>query len=201
MGSPSAKAGKIAVAAATPVAVIAAAALIWQSSNAAFSGTTRNSGNNWATGEVALSDDDSGSARFQVERMTPGATDTKCITVSANASVPGIVKGYAVNPVSSPQGLENHIMVTIRAGSGGDFGSCDTFVSEVVLVPRASLTQLATYNSFASGVGGWNVTAGTHSRTYELTWTFDTTGLSQAQVDQLQGAKTGIDLQWELQSN
>jgi hypothetical protein len=201
MRAPSATTGKIAIAAATPVAVIAAAALIWQSSNAAFTGSTRNSGNNWATGQVTLTDDDAGSARFQVEQMTPGDSGTKCIKVTATTSVDGVVKGYAVNPVASPQRLEDHVMVTIRSGQGGDFGSCAGFVAENTVVPRSSLSQLATFNSFASAAGGWDVTAGTHSRTYEVTWDFDTTGMSQASVDQLQGARTGIDLQWELQSN
>src|SRR3954470_270014 len=105
MRTPSARAGKIAAAAATPVAILAASALVWQSSYAAFSGTTRNSGNNWSTGSVALTDDDAGSARFQATNLVPEATDTKCIAVTANASVPGVVKAYAVNPITSAAGL------------------------------------------------------------------------------------------------
>lgn len=106
------------------------AALIWQSSNAAFSGTTRNSGNNWATGSVALTDDDSGSARFQATGMVPGDTDTdtKCITVTATTSVPGVVKGYTLNPVLSPAGLQDHVLVSMKYGTGGGFGSCTGFV-------------------------------------------------------------------------
>lgn len=201
MRVPSTTTSKIIVTAATPVAMLAAAALIWQSSNAAFSGTTRNSGNNWATGAVSITDDDSGSARFQVETMTPGDTDTKCIKVTTNSSVPGTVKGYAVNPVTSPQDLEDYIWVTVRYGDGGGFGSCDGFTSLGTSIPHLNLTTLATFNSYESAVGGWDVAAGTHSRTYEITWHFDTTGLTQSQIDQLQGAKTGIDFQWELQSS
>lgn len=200
MRAPSTKTGKIAVTAATPVAMIAAAALIWQSSNAAFSGSTRNSGNNWATGSVALTDDDAGTARFQVESMIPGSTDTKCIKVTANTTVPGLVRGYAVNPVTSAQGLENYVFVTVRYGTGGGFSTCDGFASEGTSIPRMNLTTLATFNSYDSSVGGWSVPAGTSSRTYEITWHFDTGAMTQTQVDQLQGAKTGIDFQWELQT-
>lgn len=200
MKGPSTKIGRIATAAATPVAILAASALIWQSSYAAFSSTTRNSGNDWATGSVSLTDDDTGSARFQVPSMVPGATDTKCITVTANASGPGLVKGYAVNPVTSPQGLEDHVMVTLEYGAGGSFASCTGFVLGGTIVPSASLTTLATFNDYATGVGGWSVAAGSQSRTYRITWTFDTTGLTQAEIDNLQGAHTGIDIQWELQS-
>jgi hypothetical protein len=201
MRGPTSKIGRIATAVATPVAILAASALIWQSSYAAFSSTTRNSGNDWATGSVTLTDDDAGSARFQVPSMVPGATDTKCITVTANASGPGVVKGYAVNPVTSPQGLENYVMITIDAGTGGGFASCTGFTSEGTIIPSMSLATLAGYNSYATGAGGWTVAAGTQSRTYRITWTFDTTGLTQAEIDNLQGAHAGIDIQWELQSS
>ncbi|MCW2765514.1 MAG: hypothetical protein JWO11_1473 [Nocardioides sp.] len=200
MRVPSAKVAKFVAAAATPVAILAASALVWQSSYAAFSGTTRNSGNDWATGSVSLTDDDAGSARFQVGTMTPGQIDTKCIKVTANVSVPGVVKAYVLNPVTSPQGLENYVKITVRGGAGGDFAGCTGFVPDSTIVPGASLAQLTAYNSYGTGVGGWAVAAGTQSRTYEITWTFDTAGLTQAQIDQLQGAHTGLDLQWELQS-
>ena len=201
MGLPSTQITKIAVTAATPVAMIAAAALIWQSSNAAFSGTTRNSGNAWSTGQVALTDDDAGSARFQVENMLPEATETKCIKVTSNSSVPGVVKGYAVNPVTSAQGLQNHVKFTVEYGTGGGFGSCNDFVYEGTSIPAGtSLAVLSTFDSYDEAIGGWDVPAGTHSRTYRITWKFDTAGLTQAQIDQLQGAQTGIDFQWELQT-
>jgi len=120
MRMPSGKFGTIATAAATPVAILAASALVWQSSYAAFTGTTRNSGNDWATGSVALTDDDAGSARLQVANMTPGQTDTKCITITASASGPGVVKAYLVNPVTSPQGLESRIKMTAGDGNASN---------------------------------------------------------------------------------
>lgn len=201
MKKPSVRARKIAAAAATPVAVLVAGAIVWQSSYAAFSGTTRNSGNDWATGSVALTDDDAGSARFQVASMTPGDTETKCITVTATATAPGLVKGYAVNPVTSAQGLEKYVKIEATSGTGGGFGSCAGYVEEMTVIPAGtSLESLALVDDYASGTGGWNVPVGTTSRTYEITWTFDTSTLTQQQVDQLQGAHTGIDFQWELQT-
>lgn len=201
MRNPSRRSRRIGTVIATPIAVLAAAALIWQSSYSAFTGTTRNSGNNWATGSVALTDDDAGSARFQASSMVPGDSETKCITVTANATVPGVVKGYAVNPVLSPQGLQDHIKVSVDEGTGGGFGSCTGFESAGTVIPLMSLATLATFSNYANGAGGWNVVAGTQSKTYEITWTFDTTGLTQSEIDQLQGAQTGIDFQWELQSS
>ena len=194
------KLARTAALAATPVAVLAAAAIVWQSSYAAFSGQTRNSGNDWATGTVTITDDDAGTARFQVADMTPGDTDTRCIKVTANASTDGVVKGYVVNPVRSNTGLEDHIKITMKSGTGGGFGSCAGFVEDGTVIPGATLTQLFASNSYDSGVGGWPVTAGSHSRTYQITWTFDTTGMTQAEIDKLQGSHAGVDIQWELQT-
>jgi hypothetical protein len=201
MKQPTRRARRIGAAVTTPIAIVAAAALVWQSSYAAFTGTTRNSGNNWSTGSVALTDDDAGAARFQASNIVPGATDSKCITVTANATVPGVVKGYVVNPVPSPSGLQDHIKVSVDYGTGGSFGSCTGFVSTGPTVVSSSLTDLALFSTYANGTGDWPVAAGTQSRTYKITWTFDPTGLTQSQLDGLQGASTGVDFQWELQSS
>jgi hypothetical protein len=201
MRSPSTKMSKVVVALAAPLAMVAASAVIWQASNSAFSATTRNSGNNWSTGTVALTDDDAGSARFQVTNMLPGQTDSKCIKVTADVSVAGVVKGYALNAVPSPAGLENRIMVTVDEGNGATFASCTGFTSTGTVIPLMSLATLAGFTNYANGAGSWAVSPGVQSRTYKITWTFDTSGLTQAQLDQLQGASTGVDFQWELQSN
>lgn len=195
------RATKVAAALATPLAVLAAGGLVWHSSYAAFTGQTRNSGNDWSTGSITLTDDDQGAARFQVKNMEPGDTDTKCITVTANATVPGVVKGYAVNPTFSSTSLADAVKVTIREGQGGSFASCDGFVSQGTLTSNTPLTTFAQASSYANGIGGWSVTAGTQTRTYQITWSFDTTGLTQTQVDALQGTHAGIDMQWELQSS
>jgi hypothetical protein len=207
MRKPSTKVGRVAAVLASPIAVVLAGALIWQSSYASFSSTTRNSGNNWATGTVALTDDDAGSARFQVENMVPGQTDTRCIKVTANTSVPGSVRGYLVNPVPSAQGLEDHILISVNSGTGGGFGSCTGFVADSAAVVSVPLSTFFSVNSFeaASATGApWLVTggvAGGESKTYQITWTFDTTGMTQSQQDALQGARTGADVQWELRNN
>ncbi|WP_210440032.1 hypothetical protein [Nocardioides xinjiangensis] len=202
MNKPTRRTTKVLAAATTPVALIGAAALIYTSSYAAFTGQTRNSGNQWSTGSVSLTDDDNGSARFQVKDMLPGATDTKCIKVTANASVPSTVKGYAVNPVTSPQGLENRIKVTIDSGTGGSFADCSGFVAGgPAHVTDVSLSQIAQVNTFEAGFGGWTVDPGVRDRTYRLTYKFDTTGMTQSEIDQLQGATTGIDMQWEMRTN
>jgi hypothetical protein len=186
-----------------PVSVVAAAAMISQSSYGAFSATTRNSGNNWRTGSVSLTDDDTGSARFNVTNMVPEQTETKCIKVTSFASVPGTVKFYLLNAVRSPQHLEDHIMFNVRAGDGGGFGSCVGFVSSETVGDGTLALGMDYSTSYASGAGSW-VTAGIssgESKTYEITWKFESSTLTQQELDALQGASTGVDVQWELQSN
>lgn len=201
MRKPSTRVTKWSTALATPVAVLVAGGMVWQASYAAFSGQTRNSGNEWSTGSVALTDDDSGSARFSVTNMTPGDTETKCITVTADASVPGTVKGYAVNAKIDNVTLAEAVTFTVRSGTGGSFATCDGFTAEETVIPSASLNDLSMINTYEAGVGGWAVTEGTQSRTYEIAWSFDTAGLTQAQIDGLQGDVVGLDFQWELQSS
>ena len=202
MKSPGKKTTQVLAVVATPLALVALGASVYQASYAAFTGQTRNSGNEWATGSVKLTDDDNGAARFRVANMLPGDTQTKCITVTADASVPSTVKGYAINPVTSTARLEDRVKVTIESGNGGSFADCTGFTA--VGAPHVSdvpLSSIAQVNTFEAGFGGWAVPTGVSSKTYRLTWRFDTEGMSQAQIDAMQGAKTGIDMQWEMQSN
>lgn len=205
MKKPSRRAQKIMAAAATPLAVVVAGALVYQASYAAFTGQTRNSGNEWSTGSVRLTDDDNGQARFRVANMLPGDTETKCIKVTADASVPSTVKGFTINPVTSVQGLENRLLISIVAGNGGGFADCTGFApladaTNGVIVADAPLSMVSQKNTFETALGGWDVPSGVSTRTYKITWKFDTTGMTQAQIDQLQGAKTGVDIQFEMRT-
>ena len=187
-----------------PLAVLVGAGLVWHASYAAFSSSTRNAGNTWSTGTVKLTSDDSGTARFTVSNLVPGQTDTKCITVTATATVPGIVKLYLLNPIPSSQGLENYIKLQVTSGTGGSFASCAGYVAGPTLITNETIAvAAAAHDSFSNGVGAW-ATAGQptgESTTYQFTWTFDVSALTQAQLDALQGARTGVDFGWELQNS
>lgn len=201
--TPSSRAHRIAALAATPVAILAAGSLVWQSSNAAFTATTRSSGNAWSSGSVVLTDDDNGVAGFTVENLVPGQTGSRCLVVTSGANVPGQVRTYVSSLSPSAQGLENHIVFDVEQGTGGSFADCTGFVPAPDNQPAAPVATLAQVNKdYASGGSAWN-TAGTpgESRTYRGTWKFDTTGLTQQQIDALQGARVSMDMVWELQSN
>jgi hypothetical protein len=182
-----------------PTAILVAGLLVWQGSTAAFTADTRNIGNNWQTGSVLLSDDDLGAAAFQVDGIVPGQTGSKCLVVTSQSTVPGVVRTYVGN--LGVHGLESNILVGFEIGTGGSFNDCTGFTPTTTL-PAVSLADLAaTDNSYATGVMPW-VTSGTPGEhtTYRATWTFDVTGLTQEQIDALQGKSASIDVEWELQS-
>ena len=205
MRKPTTRTARLLGFAAAPAAILVAGVLVWGGSNAAFTASTANPGANWSAGAVALSDDDLGVAAFSAANIVPGQTGQKCIVVTSKSSVPGIVKVYAKNLVPSLKGFEDRVTLTLESGAGGTFNDCAGFIATAGVTPTAqSLTTMAAASKdFATGSLAWStagVTAG-ESKTYRGTWKFDVTGLTQTEVNALQGARTGIDLVWELQSN
>ena len=202
MNAPSSRARKIAMFAAGPLAVLIAGGLVWSGSQAAFTANTRNAGNSWSSGNVVLTDDDLGSAAFTVENIVPGQTGEKCIVVTSQSNVAGEVRAYTQNLISA-RGLEDRIFFDLELGTGGSFNDCTGFIATANQVPELPLSSLASVNrDFATGGASWE-TAGTPGETqsYRGSWRFDTAGMSQDAINALQGARVGIDLVWELQSD
>ncbi|AMM20170.1 hypothetical protein AX769_08315 [Frondihabitans sp. PAMC 28766] len=200
MHSPSLRTRKLAIFTVGPAAILVAGLLVWHGSVEAFSAQTSNVGNNWSTGSVTLSDDDAGAAAFTVLNVTPGQTGSRCIKVTSTSTVPGIVKTYIAR--LGAQGLENNITIATQEGSGGSFASCSGFVATSSLPAMPLATAAATITNYSTGVLPWATTGVSgESKTYEVTWTFDTTGLSQTAIDALQGKSVSADVVWELQSN
>lgn len=202
MQAPTRRARGIAALAVTPLAILVAGALVWQGSTAAFTAKTRNAGNSWSSGQVVLTDDDQGRAGFTVTNLIPGDTGQRCIRVTSESNVAGEVRAYVENLATSARGLEDYIFLQVQQGTGGSFESCDGFTPTPGALPAQPLSTLARVNTdYASGGARWQ-TSGTagESRVYRGTWRFDTTGLTQAQVDALQGSQVSIDLVWELQT-
>jgi hypothetical protein len=202
MQKPSSRARTIATYGAAPLAVLIAGGMVWQGSQAAFTAETRNAGSSWSSGNVTLTDDDRGAAAFTVENIVPGQTGQKCIVVTSNSNVAGEVRAYTANLITA-KGLEDRIYFDLEQGTGGSFNDCTGFTPTANEVPEYPLSTLATVNrDFTSGGASWK-TAGTPGETqsYRGTWRFDTTGLGQDAVNALQGARVGIDLVWELQSD
>lgn len=88
--------------AATPLAaLLIAALLVWQGSNAAFSATTDNTANAWATGSLVLTNNGGGTTFsgsttgvFSETNLKPGNAGAKCITVHSGGTLPGNLRVY-----------------------------------------------------------------------------------------------------------
>src|SRR5450631_3318864 len=205
MRAPSIRTRRILTRSSAPVAVLLAGLMVWSGSNAAFSSDTRNVGNSWETGSVALSNDSPGGvAMFQIQNVIPGQTGEKCINVTATSSVPGLVKLYTAN--LGLNGLQDYVKVTIVRGTGGTSTSCGTFVADTAPSSTSAsqpLTSLlAAANSYTNGILPWTtagVTAG-ESTSYKFDWVFDPGTTDQAVIDGLQGKSTNITFEWELQN-
>ncbi len=187
---------RLAAAAAIPVAVIASGVMVWQSTYSAFSATTSNPTNNWASGTVALSDDDSNTAMFTATALKPGSTGTKCIAVTSTGSLPAAVKLYGTS-YATTNGLASNLNITVDEGTGGTFASCAGFTSTSNIYTGTLASFGTTKTNFATGVGTWTPT-GTASETksYKLTYT-----LSASTPDTAQGGTAAMGFTWESQNS
>lgn len=166
--------------------------LVMHVSSAAFSATTTNASNSWATGSIALSDDDGGSsAMFSVTGMMPGDTVQKCIVVTYTGAVdPTAVKLYTTVVDSD---LAAHLDVTVKEGTGGSFSDCSTFTPVNTIVNNSTLSAFATSHSdYSNGAGVWNPTTTGDKQTYEFTVTLGTDTPSSAQ-----GGSATATFTWE----
>lgn len=94
----------------------------------AFSATTENSGNTFASGTVVLGDDDSGSAMLNLSGAKPGDYDEGCIQVSFTGSLPATVRLYGT---TAGTGLDQYLDLTVTRGtSSSGFDSCATFAPD-----------------------------------------------------------------------
>jgi len=91
-----------------------------------FSATTQNSGNEISSGTVAISDNDAGSAMFNITNAKPGDSWTRCIKVLYNGSLPADVKLYEVGG-GGP--LSPYLKLKLEQGTQSEatFPSCTGF--------------------------------------------------------------------------
>jgi hypothetical protein len=82
-----------------------------------------------AAGNTALADDDADTALFQLNGLTPGRTEWRCITVSHDGAVPD---GIRLIGSAGGSGLYDYLHLTVDAGSGGRFGDCTGFTGAPV---------------------------------------------------------------------
>lgn len=197
--STSTRAKKAATWASVPLALLVSSLTVWHASYSAFSATTNNPSSNWATGDVALRDDDSNTALFDAGNLKPGSTGTKCIVVTSSGSLASSVKLYGTG-ASTTRSLDSWIDLTVEEGAGGSFSNCTGFIATGTVF-NGTLADFATNRtSFATGVGTWTpagqTAPATVSRTYRFSYTVNSSTPNSAQ-----GGTATIGFTWEAQSS
>jgi hypothetical protein len=162
---------------------------IMQYSRAAFSASTSNSANNWATGSVVLSNDSSGTAMFSATNMTAGQSVVKCIAVTYSGT---LTSGVAVRLYGVAAGaLAPYLNLTVEQGTGGGYSSCTGFSGSQIYSGTVS-GFAATYTNFGTGLTGWAPGTNPDSRTYRFTVTVQNDNNAQSK-------SATADYTWEVQ--
>lgn len=211
MRAPSSRTRKIAGFAAGPLAIVAAGAMVWQGSSAAFTANTNSESNNWSTGVIGLSDNDSQGATFAVTGLVPGASGSRCITVTAtsslNTDVPIRASVTALqNGSDSTVDFSDRLMLKLEAGTfttpGATAGKtdCSDFSKQRDVMPRNALSTLASTAVSAPADAGTAVRGSSTVIVYKVSYDFDTTTLNQTQQNALMGQSTGATLVWEMKA-
>jgi len=116
---------------ATAVAILAVLALLATKPTwSAFSGTTSNPGNTTTAGTVTLTDNDSGTAIFNLTNLVPGDTDSGCLQVTYSGTLPALLRLYHTSTGSLASALD--LTITRGTISSGSFDDCSGFVADTV---------------------------------------------------------------------
>ena len=162
-----------------------------------FTGQTSSGPSTFQAAKVALGDDDSGSALFDVSSLRPGDSGSRCIAVTYTGTVPAQVRMFVAPGDVSGTGLDRHLTVTVSEGSGGSFASCSGFTaattsSGIRLSTLASTASTAT--DWGSGIGSFAPTGVGQVRVYRIGYQL-TAGAAA------QGLTTRFRLTWETHSS
>lgn len=148
---------------------------------AAFSATTQNTGNDFSTGTVELSDDDADQAMLSLTDAKPGDSDTSCIVVSYTGSLPATVTMYGT---TSGTGLDQYLDLTVTRGTKtSGFDSCADFVAGPVVYSGTLAGYPGTYGGGIADAGTWT-DGDAHAYRFEITVQDDpgAQGLTAAQT-------------------
>jgi len=184
-------------------ALLVAALLIWQGSNAAFSATTDNTNDTWATGNLVLTNNGGGTvysgstaALFTESNRKPGDTGFKCITVHSGGSLAGNLRlsrgaitgtnGAALAAVidvtvdSVAVSAATNVQANCAGYTGGTSGA----------IFNGTLNGMPTTYAAATGTA---VAAGAQRVVYRIGWT-----INSAADNTVQSSSAIATLNWEI---
>ena len=186
--------------------LLAAGLLVWQGSTAAFTATTNNTTDSWATGKLKLQNNGGGTAYadttaalFAETGVKPGVSGVKCITVESTGSLAGTLKMYrsaltGTNSANLAAALTFQVDSAAISSSTNIAANCTGWTGG---------TSGAAYNGTLSGLAttytGASVSTalagGTERVAYRIGWS-----LPSSVVDNtLQSSSAVADLAWEVQ--
>lgn len=113
----------------TALTVMVVGSIVAFGTFSAFSSSTENPGNNFDAGTVAISDNDAGSALYNVTNRKPGQITEKCIKVTYNGTLASDVKLYNPDAVNANVADYTDLAITSGIGSASD---CSDFVADVL---------------------------------------------------------------------
>lgn len=121
----------------------------------AFSATTENLNNQFATGSMTLTDNDSGTALFNVSGADANDSFTRCIrvTYASTGAIDATVRLYGA---TSGTGLDQFLTVDIDRADTGSAADCSDFAGAVGAVYDGTLQDFP--DSYAAGTvtdGAW----------------------------------------------
>jgi hypothetical protein len=204
------------------IAALLSGTIVWNSSYAAFTGHTDNTGNAWSTGTVSLTNDQSGSAVFTPALVRPDAAantlappasgpfvasdvqagGSACVKVTYTGTLPANVRlRAALTETGADGGLGQFLLFDVDTGTGPASGTdvgCAGFTSDGYRYGSASNSTVflegmpATYGL---GLGGWNGATQNTTRWYRLSWLLPAGAPNAAQLEQVTATFT-----WEAQN-
>jgi len=202
------------------VGLLASSALVWQSTQAAFSATTSNGLNEFGAGTVTIEDNDAGSAMFTVPALKPGDTGTVCMGVRYTGSLtPSAIKLYTSGAVEKDNGgaygawandatseMDNNVNMLIKisdtdlaADPGNNCAPAGVglFTDVSAAAPGTDLqTMIGTETNFATGFPSqWGTITVNKWRVWKFTYTYNAAAPNSSQGD---GVK--LNFVWEAQS-
>jgi hypothetical protein len=169
----------------------------------AFTSTTSNANNSFASGTVAIGDNDANAALYGVSNAKPGTSSTGCIKVTYTGSLASDVHIYTTSTIGT---LGQYIDMTITPGTQTGtpvFPSCSGFTPDSGgALYTGTLQNFAnTKNSYATGVVDFPGTSATSWATNDSVVYQFTTTLQSGAPDAAQNLTTGSHaFTWEARN-
>lgn len=172
---------------AVAVAMLAVCLLVVSRSTSAFSGTTSNTGNSLSTGSVTLTDNDGGTALFDVSNMNGGQTVSRCIEVTYTGT--STVSAVRLYGSSSASALTPYLELVVERGSTGATcpspGGLQAIFNGTTPVPSDGNLEafITSHTTYANAIDtGWTPTTGDTKRAFLITFTVKNDDAAQNKI-------------------